>query len=84
MVLHHVAQCTGAFVIACAIFQPDRLGNGDLHIVDAVRVPDRLEEEIPETQRQDVLDGFLAEIMVDAEGSLLREAEGDRVVDLLG
>ena len=71
MVLHHVAQRASTFVIARTILQPDRLGDGDLDIVDAVRIPDRLEEEIAEAQRQDVLDGFLAQIMVDAECPLL-------------
>ena len=37
---------------------------------------------VGEAQREHVLDGLLAEIMVDAERPLLGEGGGDRVVDL--
>ena len=82
MVLHHVAQRAGGLVIARAILQPDRLGDRDLDVVDPARVPHRLEQRIAEAQRQDVLDRFLAQIMVDAERPLLGKGGGDRVVDL--
>ena len=45
-------------------------------------VPHRLEEAVAETQRQDVLDRLLAQIMVDAENPVLGKDGGDRVVDL--
>ena len=45
-------------------------------------VPQRLEHRVGEPQRQQVLDGFLAEIMVDPENALLGEDRGDRIVDL--
>ena len=41
------------------------LVDGDLDMVDVVAVPDRLEHAVGEAQHQDVLDGFLAEIMID-------------------
>ena len=68
VVLHHVAQHAGAVEVAGAAFQADRLGDGDLHVVDDIGVPQPLENRIGEAQREQVLDGFLAEIMVDAEG----------------
>ena len=68
MVLHHVAQHAGAVVVAGAAFQADRLGDGDLHVVDHVGVPQPLEDRIGEAQRHQVLHGFLAEVVVDAEG----------------
>ena len=51
-------------------------------MVDMGAVPQRLEQGIGEPQRQQVLDRFLAEIMVDAEGPLLGKGSGDGVVDL--
>ncbi len=43
-----------------------RLGDGDLHVVDVVAVPDRLEQAVGEAQHHDVLDRLLAEEMVHA------------------
>jgi hypothetical protein len=63
---HHVPHGARRFVKFAAGFDPERLGNGDLHVIDAVPVPDRLEQPVGETQRHDVLDGFLAQEMVDA------------------
>ena len=72
----------GAVVIIAAAFQPDRLGDGDLDMVDVRAVPQRLEHQVGEAQREQVLHRLLAEIMVDAEDPLLGEGGGDRVVDL--
>ena len=43
------------------------LGHVDLDIVDVPAVPDRLEQAVGEAKREDVLDGLLAEEVVDAE-----------------
>src|SRR5439155_27273659 len=37
-----------------------------LHLLDVAVVPERLEDSVPEAEDQDVLDGLLAEVMVDA------------------
>ena len=47
--------------MADAEFLVDR----DLHVVDVVAIPDRLEHAVGEAQHQDVLDGLLAEIVID-------------------
>ena len=65
MVRHHVAQRAGRLVELAALLDADRLGRGDLHMVDVVAVPDRLEQAVGEAQRHDVLDRLLAEEMVD-------------------
>ena len=67
MVLDHVAQGACGFVEVGAALDPDRLGDGDLDMVDMGRVPQRLEQGIGVAQRQQVLDRFLAEIMDDSE-----------------
>jgi hypothetical protein len=82
VVLDHVAQRPGAVVIIAAALEADRLGDADLDMIDMGAVPQRLEQRIGEAQSQQVLDRFLAEIMVDPERALFGKGGGDRVVDL--
>ena len=67
VVLHHVAQGPRAFVVAGPLFHADCLCSRDLHTGDVVAVPDRFENGVSEAQHQDVLDRFLAEVVVDPE-----------------
>ncbi|MCY1174255.1 hypothetical protein D9M71_76530 [compost metagenome] len=71
MVGHHVAQGTGAVVEIATGLDTHGLGGGDLHVVDVVVVPEGLEQAVGKTADQDVLHGFLAQIMVDAIDLLL-------------
>lgn len=80
MVLHHVAQGAGGVVVAGTTFEADRLGDRDLHVVDVVGVPERLIERVGKPQRHQVLHGFLAEIVIDAEDLFFLEHLADRVV----
>ena len=82
VVLHHVAHRARAVVVADPRFKADRLGDSDLHMVEMRGIPKRLEQDIGKAQRQQVLHRFLAQIVVDAEGPLLREGAGNGVVDL--
>ena len=84
VVLHHVAQRAGAVVVAAAAADAERLRRGDLHVVDGVGVPERLEERVGEAGDQEVLDALLAEVVVDPEDLVLLEHGADRVVDLAG
>ncbi len=68
---HHVAQRAGRLVEIAAILDTHRLGHGDLHIVDMVAVPQRLEDAVGEAEDHDVLDRLLAQIMVDPVDLLL-------------
>ena len=63
----------GRLVEAGALAEPQRLRHVDLHVVDEVPVPDRLEQAVGEAERQDVLRRLLAEEVVDAEDLLLGE-----------
>ena len=58
VVLNHVAQNAGFFVVGAAAFQADGFGHGDLHGVDVATVPDRFEDDVGEAQDEDVLDGL--------------------------
>ena len=70
---HHVAIGADSFIEGGALAEIERLGHVDLHMVDEVAVPDRLEQAIAEAEGEDVLCRFLAEKMVDAEDLLFGE-----------
>ena len=72
VVLQHVAGRAGLVVEAGPAADADVLGHGDLHRVDEVAVPHRLEQLVGEAQRQEVLDRLLAQVVVDAEDVLRR------------
>ncbi len=74
MVLKHVAQHAGAVVVRAAVVHALGLGHGDLHVVDQIAVPQRLERDVGEAEHQDVLHRLLSQVMVDAEH--LRLVEG--------
>ena len=73
VVLDHVAGGADAVVVAGAAADADVLGHRDLHVVDVVGVPDRLEQVVREAHREDVLHRLLAEVVVDPEDRLRRE-----------
>jgi hypothetical protein len=67
VVLHHVPQGAGPFVVARAPLDADGLGRGDLHVIDVAAVPHRLEHPVGEPEDEEVLHGLLAQVMIDAE-----------------
>ena len=81
MVLHHVAERAAGFVIRSALLDAERLGGGDLDVVDVAVVPERLEDRVGKAQHHDVLRGFLPEIVVDAIRVLFAEDAGDHFVE---
>ncbi len=80
MVLEDVAHRASLFVEGGAALDPERLGDRDLHVVDELAVPDRLENAVCKAQRQHVLDGLLAEVVVDPEDLVLGEVLADQRV----
>ena len=65
VVLHHVAHRARLVVVLAPAGDADVLGDGDLHVVDVARVPQRLEQRVGEADRHQVLHRLLAEVMVD-------------------
>lgn len=63
VVLDDVARGADPVVVPGAAADADVLGHRDLHVVDVVRVPDRLEHLVGEPEGQQVLDRLLAEVV---------------------
>ena len=84
MVLHHVPHRAGFVVVAAAPLDAERLGDGDLHMVDMRGVPQGFEQAVGEAERHQVLHRFLAEIVVDAEDAAFEEDGAELVVDDFG
>ena len=84
VVLDDVAECSGGLVEGAAAFDADGFGGGDLDVVDVVAVPDVLEDAVGEAEDEDVLDGLLAEVVVDAEDLVFVEDLVDFVVEGAG
>ncbi len=53
-------------VITAPCFDTELFSDGYLNMIYIVSIPDRLEDAVAEPKDQNVLDRFLAEIMVDA------------------
>ena len=63
---HHVPQRPRLIVIAASLFHAHGFAHGNLHVIDVSPVPDRLEDSVGETKGQNILNGFLAQVVVDA------------------
>ena len=81
VVLHHVAQRAGLLVERPAAFHAQRLRRRDLHVVDVVAIPDRLEDAVGEAEHQNVLHRLFAQVVIDAEDLALVEDGVDLVVE---
>ena len=81
---HHVAQRAGGFVKAAAMFDAHGFGGGDLHVIDVMAIPDRLDDAVRETEDHHVLDGLFAEIVIDAVDLVFGEDLLQILVELLG
>ena len=67
VILDHVANRAGFVVKLAAPLNAERFRHGDLDAVDVVAIPDRLEKGIGKAEDQQILDGFLTQIMVDSK-----------------
>ena len=67
MILDHVADGAGFIVERAAALDAEILRHRDLHALDVVAVPERLQKRIREAEEDHVMHRALAEVMVDAE-----------------
>src|SRR5262249_54060035 len=84
MIGYHVAQRACGVEVSAALFDTHSFCDGDLHVVHVAPVPDGLEDSVAEAEHQDVLDRFLAEIMIDAEDLVLSQDFANLLVQLPG
>src|SRR5713101_2382521 len=80
VILHHVAQRTRRIVVHRACADAFAFGHGYLHVVDVARAPHALEDRVGEAQHEHILDGFLAQVMVDPEDLRFVEITMDKAV----
>src|SRR3989442_1529735 len=73
MVLHDVANCTDLFIKTTAPLNTELLGQCDLHTRDVIAVPDGLQKSVGKPEIEKVLDGLLAEKMIDPVNGRLRK-----------
>ena len=65
MVDDDVAQRADRVVEVAAVLDPEVLGHRDLHGLEVVPVPERLEHRVREAQVEDLLEPHLPEVVVD-------------------
>src|SRR5262245_23922136 len=74
MVLHDVADGAGLLVEAAAALYAEVLRHRDLHALDVLAVPERLEQRVREAEEHHVSHRPLAEVVIDAKDVLLVES----------
>ena len=84
MIGNHVAQRAGGLIEGTAMFDADSFGGGDLYVVDVGTIPERFNNAVRETENHHVLDGFLAEIVIDTIDLLFGEDFLQFLVELNG
>ncbi len=84
MIGHHVAKRARSFVKAATVLDADGFGRGDLHVVDVVAVPERLDDVVGKAEDHDVLHGLFAEVMIDAVDLLFGQNLVQFLIQLLG
>src|SRR3954469_13153907 len=82
MVLHDVTCDTGGIEVAAALFDADRFSDRELHVVNVLTVPERLEDAVRKAEHEQVLNGFFAEVVIDAEDLPLAERRDRDAVQL--
>ena len=84
VVLYHVAQGTGFFVVAGPGSDAFRFAHRDLHVIDVLVVPNRLEDAVGKPDDHQILNGFFPQIVIDAEDLRFVEHAPRHAVDGLG
>jgi len=78
--LNHVAERSRRFIKNRRALDAKRFRTTDLHVIDVIPVPKRLENAVPKTQHEQVLNGVLAQIVIDAVDLLFVEDVEDNLV----
>lgn len=84
MVLQHVTERTGFVVVVGTSGNARLFRHGNLHVIDVIAVPERLDERVGEAEHQEILDRFLAQIMINPVNLFLVEGVVQQPVQLPG
>src|SRR2546429_8931414 len=82
--LNHAAERPCRFIKTAATLYAERFRGCDLHVIDVIAVPKRLENAVAKAQDEKVLHGVLAEVMIDAVDLLFVENVQDNLIQGLG
>src|SRR5262249_11044184 len=66
MVLYHIADCPGFFVIRRPSLQTNILSHSNLDVIHIAPIPDRLENPVSEAEDQDILSSLFTQVVVNA------------------
>ena len=83
MILDDVADGARLVVEGAPALDAEVLGHGDLHALDVIAIPERLQEGVGEAEEEHVVDRPLAEVVIDAEDRRLVEGAEQDAVELL-
>src|SRR5213078_4016197 len=83
MVLNHVPDGPGFVVELAASRDAEVFGHRDLHAIDVISVPDRLDNRVVETEVDQVLDRPFAQVMVNSKNGGLRKYRVDCLVQFV-
>ena len=83
MILNHVADGAGLIVECPPALNSEVFRHGDLHTLDLVAVPERLEKRVLEAEENHVMHWPFSQIMIDAEDVLLVESAEQNLVKRL-
>src|SRR6185312_6530791 len=81
MVLSDVLKSTYRIIGIAATFYRKLLKEFDMHLIDRLCIPERLEHRIEETKCHHVLQSFLGKIMVDAEDLFFFEQFSQKFIE---
>jgi hypothetical protein len=84
MVLHDVADDAKLVKVAAPTLGTKWLLECDLHIIDVMAVPGGAKEGVSKTKNENVLDHFLAKVVIDAEELILLPVGLQRLLELTG
>ena len=84
MILHHIPERSGVFVIAGPGAQAFLFTHGNLDVVDIFMIPDGFENTVGEAEHHNILHRFFPEIMIDTVDLRFIEYFTDRRIDGLG
>ena len=84
VVLQDVARRPGLLVERAATLDADRFRHRDLDVIHVASIPERLEDPVAEPEDQQVADGLLAQVVVDAIDLRLAEDLADLAIQTLG